>query len=108
MSSEALARELHAITRPDIRAVEVLIKMFDGVDIPALGELFDLDALRSHMNAECVRITAEVYTDDELAAAIAFQSSELGRSIESKRASAQALMEASMTAFMASATEGKL
>jgi hypothetical protein len=100
--SQALAQELVTATRAADKPIALLRKMFNGVTLPAMEELLDVEALRRHIEQSCVLVYAEVYSESEMRDALVFFSSSSGQAINAKLPLVEQRMEASLQAYMAS------
>ena len=96
LHSQKLANDLMTVSGAADKAMAALHKL-----VPTLGELIDVDALRHHFHCEGQRAYVEVYTDDEMQAALDFHTSSVGQSILAKQPEIDLRMESSLLTFFA-------
>jgi hypothetical protein len=99
--SQALAREWMAVTRGAEKTIALLRKMFDGDTTLSLESLVDVEALRQHIQIDGALICAEVFSESEMRAAIAFHTSPVGQAVNAKLPLVEQRMAASIQAHLA-------
>jgi NCAIR mutase (PurE)-related protein len=100
--SQAIAQELMTVTGVADKAVALLRKMLDGLEVP-LDDLLDVDAFRQHIQSVGTLAYAEVYTESEMQDALAFFTSSSGQAMAAKLPAIEQRIEASVQSFMATA-----
>lgn len=96
---QSLAQELIHVTRGADKAIALLQKMFDPEGC-VLDQIVDVSALHGHMISVGTSIFAEMLTEDELRAALAYFNSPLGQSLQAKQTLLDERMSASLTAYL--------
>lgn len=103
--SQTLARELVAVTQTVEKSIVLMRKMLDKMTDAgvSLDMIIDVQALREHLEHAGVQTYAEVFTESEMRAGLAFYTSPLGQTIQAKQPLVEQRIIASLEAYLPTA-----